>query len=130
MCLWGALILCIFFISLLFTILEWPNGHGMLCKLVPSLCAIFFVVLGIYVFLFGALKSLAEKGVQAAKHLQKIEGTACIFIGLLLGGIVMRSIHIPGGSQIVMLSCFTLAYLSAFAGVCISSIIRKQNQSK
>ena len=126
MCLWGALILCIFFIGLLFTILHWPGGHGMLCKMLPSLGAIFFVVSGIYVFQFGALKSLAEKGVLAAKHLQKTEGTVCIFIGLLLVGIVMRSMHVPGGSQIVMLSCFTLAFLSTLAGVWISLVLREK----
>ncbi len=126
LCLFGGMIACIAFIALLFCILQWPGGHGMMCKLVPSLIAIFFVLLAIYVFLFGALKSLADKGVNEAKHLQKTEGTAFIFIALLIIGCILHSMHIPGGGQLVMLSCYTLAIISALIAVWVTIIINKK----
>ena len=126
LCLFGGMIASIAFVALLFCILGWPGGHGMMCKLVPSLIAIFFVLLAIYVFLFGALKSLADKGVNEAKHLQKTEGTAFIFIALLIIGCVLHSMHIPGGGQLVLLSGFALSWISMLVAVWVSIIINKK----
>ena len=113
------------FLALLFCVLHWPGGHGLRCKVIPALVAVLLVLIGIYVFRFGALKALAEKGVYGASYLQKTEGTAFIVIAVLIIGLLLRSMHIPGGSMLFMLSCYTLTILSGLAGFWAFTIFRK-----
>ena len=126
LCLFGGMIASVAFIGLMFSILHWPGGHAMMCKIVPALIAILFVILGFYVFRFGALKALVEKGVAGAKQLQVSEGIAFMLIALLICGFLLRTMHIPGGSQLVMISCFALAILAALIGSWASIVIKNK----
>ncbi len=126
LCLLGGMVGCLIFIALMFCVLHWPGGHAMMFKFIPALIAILFVLLGIYVFLFGALKALAEKGVYGAAQLHKTEGTAFLFIALLICGWLLRSMHIFGGAQLFMTSCFTLSILTALASIWGAIIYNKK----
>lgn len=125
LCLFSGMIASLTFLAFMFYVLHWPGGHGMMFKMIPSLVAVLLLLLGIYVFRFGALSKLTEKGVYGAAHLQKTEGTAFLFIALLICGLVLRSMHIPGGAQLFLLSSFALVILSALASVWGTVILKE-----
>ena len=103
--------------GILFRTLHWPGGTSMLCVIVPFLVALLCLCLAIYVFMHGALNAYVEKGLSVAEHLRNVEGTAFIFLALAILGFVFRYLQWPGGSLIVMVSCFTLMWLSLLSGI-------------
>ena len=103
--------------GILFRTLHWPGGCSILFVVVPILVALLCLCLAIYVFMHGALNAYVEKGLSVAKHLRNVEGTAFIFLALAIVGFVCRHLHWPGGSQVVMVSCFALMWLSILSGV-------------
>ena len=112
--------------GILFRTLHWPGGTSMLCVVVPLLVALLCLCLAIYVFMHGALNAYVEKGLSVAKHLRNVEGTAFIFLALAIVGFVCRHMHWPGGSQIVMVSCFTLMWLSLLSGILACIFLTKK----
>ena len=112
--------------GILFRTLHWPGGTSMLCVVVPLLVALLCLCLAIYVFMHGALNAYVEKGLSVAKHLRNVEGTAFIFVALAIVGFVCRHMHWPGGSQIVMVSCFTLMWLSLLSGILACIFLTKK----
>lgn len=112
--------------GILFSTLHWPGGTSMLCVVVPLLVALLCLCLAIYVFMHGALNAYVEKGLSVAKHLRNVEGTAFIFLALAIVGFVCRHMHWPGGSQIVMVSCFTLMWLSLLSGILACIFLTKK----
>ena len=103
--------------GILFRTLHWPGGTSMLCVIVPFLVALLCLCLAIYVFMHGALNAYVEKGLSVAEHLRNVEGTAFIFLALAILGFVFRYLQWSGGSLIVMVSCFTLMWLSLLSGI-------------
>lgn len=112
--------------GILFSTLHWPGGSSLLCVVVPLLVAILCLCLAIYVFMHGALNTYVENGISIAKHLRNVEGTAFIFLALAILGFVFRYLQWPGGSQIVMVSCFTLMWLSLLSGILACIFLTKK----
>lgn len=112
--------------GILFSTLHWPGGTSMLCVIVPFLVALLCLCLAIYVFMHGALNAYVEKGLSVAKHLRNVEGTAFIFLALAILGFVFRYLQWPGGSLIVMVSCFTLMWLSLLSGILACIFLTKK----
>ncbi len=112
--------------GILFRTLHWPGGTSMLCGLVPILVALLCLCFAIYVFKHGALNAYVEKGLSVAKHLRNVEGTAFIFLALAILGFVCRHLHWHGGSQVVMVSCFALMWLSILSGVLACIFLTKK----
>ena len=112
--------------GILFRTLHWPGGCSILFVIVPLLVAILCLGLAIYVFMHGALNAYVRKGVSVAKYLRNVEGTAFIFLALVIVGLVCRHMHWPGGSQLVMISCFALMWLSILSGVLACIFLTKK----
>ena len=112
--------------GLLFRTLNWPGGCSILFVIVPLLVALLCLSLAIYVFMYGALNAYVEKGLSIAKHLRNVEGTAFIFLALAILGFVFRYLQWPGGSQIVMVSCFALMWLSLLSGILACIFLTKK----
>ena len=112
--------------GILFRTLHWPGGTSMLCVIVPFLVALLCLCLAIYVFMHGALNAYVEKGLSVAEHLRNVEGTAFIFLALAILGFVFRYLQWPGGSLIVMVSCFTLMWLSLLSGILACIFLTKK----
>ena len=112
--------------GILFSTLHWPGGTSILCVIVPLFVAILCLCLAIYVFMHGALNAYVEKGLSVAKHLRNVEGTAFIFLALAIVGFVCRHMHWPGGSQIVLVSCFALMWLSLLSGILACIFLTKK----
>ena len=125
--LYGGFIGTVLVDGVLFRTLHWPGGCFILSVVVPLLVSLLFIFLAIYIFKHGALNAYVEKGLTVAKHLRNTEGTAFIFFALAICGFLFRHLHWPGGSLIVMLSCFTLMNLSLLAGIlgCIFFVKKK-----
>ena len=112
--------------GILFRTLHWPGGTSILCVIVPFLVALLCLCLAIYVFMHGALNAYVEKGLSVAEHLRNVEGTAFIFLALAILGFVFRYLQWPGGSLIVMVSCFTLMWLSLLSGILACIFLTKK----
>ena len=112
--------------GILFRTLHWPGGTSILCVIVPFLVALLCLCLAIYVFMHGALNAYVEKGLSVAEHLRNVEGTAFIFLALAILGFVFRYLQWPGGSQIVLVSCFTLMWLSLLSGILACIFLTKK----
>lgn len=112
--------------GILFSTLHWPGGSSLLCVVVPLLVAILCLCLAIFVFVHGALNTYVGNGISIAKHLRNVEGTAFIFLALAILGFVFRYLQWPGGSQIVMVSCFTLMWLSLLSGILACIFLTKK----
>ena len=112
--------------GILFSTLHWPGGSSLLCVVVPLLVAILCLCLAIFVFVHGALNTYVENGLSIAKHLRNVEGTAFIFLALAILGFVFRYLQWPGGSQIVMVSCFALMWLSLLSGILACIFLTKK----
>lgn len=112
--------------GILFSTLHWPGGSSLLCVVVPLLVAILCLCLAIFVFVHGALNTYVENGISIAKHLRNVEGTAFIFLALAILGFVFRYLQWPGGSQIAMVSCFTLMWLSLLSGILACIFLTKK----
>lgn len=112
--------------GILFRTLHWPGGTSMLCVIVPFLVALLCLCLAIYVFMHGALNAYVEKGISVAKHLRNVEGTAFIFLALAIVGFVCRHMHWAGSGQVVMVSCFTLMWLSLLSGILACIFLTKK----
>lgn len=103
--------------GILFTTLQWPGGCAMLCVIMPLLFSFLCLCLAIYVFKYGSLNVYVEQELPVAKHLRNVEGTAFIFLSLAIMGFVFRHLHWLGGAQLLLLSCFSLMWLSLIAGL-------------
>lgn len=112
--------------GILFRTLHWPGGTSMLCVIVPFLVALLCLCLAIYVFMHGALNAYVEKGLSVAKHLRNVEGTAFIFVALAIVGFVCRHMNWAGSGQVVMISCFTLMWLSLLSGILACIFLTKK----
>lgn len=114
LCLLAGIAGTVFVFACMFKNLHWPGGALMLSIITPALLSLLMIFLSTYAAKFGALKACDK---PAAKHLLRVEVAAFITIALLFIALMFRACHWPGGAQLVLITCSTLAILSFLAGI-------------
>ena len=114
--LWGAM----------YRFLRLPGGCLMLWVITPILISLLCFCLSSYVYKFGALKSLVEKGVAGAKHLLNIEVTAFIALGIGAIAFIFKTQHLEGAGILTALSCASLSILCILAGIFACKVLKNK----
>lgn len=113
LCLLAGITGTILIFGCMFKALHWPGASYLLYFCSPLLLSLIMICLSCYTAAFGALKS-SEK--PSAKHLLNAEIIAFIAMAVLVIAIMFKILHWPGGSQMLLVACSTLAFVSLMAG--------------